>query len=335
MYLFSAESIEFFRELHSPSDVPKRFASKIMLHSSKVLHGDQQKTIFLQRITAGFFEIFEHHVVCNAPETEILPTPLIPSLHLHVSMDDNEVDAYVNGQQGVELKPREVNLFYLEEINIAVLPPGKHCFFHIAFKNETLFRLLKKKPFAALYNKFQKKVKQVEDEMGGMLNEPGQVTMDAYFMMLIHEIRQCNFNEQASKYYREKKCQLMLEHFLRQILHIRESKIELTDQKILTLDYVKEYVKLNINKSINVKQLAGQFNISTNLLEKGFRQLNGISLRTFIHMYRMEFSTKLLAIKGMPPDSIARLTGFRNYAALDAAFYKYFGCAAEVFHEQC
>jgi AraC-like DNA-binding protein len=335
MYLFSAESIEFFRELHSPSDVPKRFASKIMHHSSKVLHGDQQKTIFLQRITAGFYEIFEHHVVCKAPETEILPTPLIPSLHLHVSMDDNEVDAYVNGQQGVELKPREVNLFYLEEINIAVLPPGKHCFFHIAFKNDTLFRLLKKKPFAALYNKFQKKVKQVEEEMGGMINEPGQVAMDAYFMMLIHEIRQCNFNEEASRYYREKKCQLMLEHFIRQILHIREPKIELTDQKILTLDYVKEYVKLNINRPVNLKQLAEQFSVSTNLLEKGFRQLNGISLRSFIHMYRMEFITKLLAIKGMPYDSIARLTGFRNYAALNAAFYKYFGCNAEVFHEQC
>ncbi|ACU59810.1 helix-turn-helix domain-containing protein [Chitinophaga pinensis] len=335
MYLFSADSIEFFRELHSPSDVPKRFASKIMHHSSKVLHGDQQKTIFLQRIIAGFFEIFEHHVVCNAQETEILPTPLTPSLHLHVSMDDNEVDAYVNGQQSVDLKPREVNLFYLEEINIAVLPPGKHCFFHIAFKNDTLFRLLKKKPFAGLYNKYQKKVKQVEEEMGGMINEPGQVSMDAYFMMLIHEIRQCNFNEAASRYYREKKCQLMLEHFIRQILYIREPKIELTDQKILTLDYVKEYVKLNINKPVNLKQLAGQFNISTNLLEKGFRQLNGISLRSFIHMYRMEFITKLLAIKGMPHDSIARLTGFRNYAALNAAFYKYFGCNAEVFHEQC
>ncbi|WP_186774323.1 helix-turn-helix domain-containing protein [Chitinophaga pinensis] len=335
MYLFSAESIEFFRELHSPSDVPKRFASKIMHHSNKVLHGDQQKTIFLQRLTAGLFEVFEHHVVCKAPETEILPTPLIPSLHLHVSMDDNEVDAYVNGQQGVELKPREVNLFYLEEINIAVLPPGKHCFFHIAFKNETLFRLLKKKPFSGLHNKLQKKVKQVEEDMGGMINEPGQVAMDAYFMMLIHEIRQCNFNEEASIYYRGKKCQLMLEHFIRQIQYIREPKIELTDQKILTLDYVKEYIKLNINRPVNLKQLAEQFSISTSLLEKGFRQLNGISLRSFIHMYRMEFITKLLAIKGMPHDSIARLTGFRNYAALNAAFYKYFGCDAEVFHDPC
>jgi AraC-like DNA-binding protein len=333
MYLFSAGAIEFFRELPSPSDVPGRFVSKIMHHSTKVLHGDQQKTIFLQRLTAGRFEVFEHHVICNAPEKEILPTPFAPSLHLHISMDDNEVDAYVNGRDGIALKSSEVNLFYLEEINIAVLPQGKHWFFHIAFKNDTLLRLLKKKAFKGLLYKLQKKIKQVEDDMGGMINEPSEVSMDAYFMMLIHEIRQCGFNETASMYYREKKCQLMLEHFIRQMLSAGECKIALTDQQVITLDCVKEYIKLNIQRSVTVRQLSQQFNMNSHFLEKSFRQLNGISIRSFIQMYRMEFATKLLSIIAMPSDSIARLTGFKNYAALNAAFYRYFNCDAGTFRQ--
>lgn len=331
MYLFSADSIEFFRELQSSSDVPKRFACKIMPHSTKVLHGDHQKTIFLQRLAAGLFEVFEHHVICETAQKEILPTPLTPSLHLHISMDDNEVDAYVNGREGVELKRSEVNLFYLEEINIAVLPQGRHWFFHIAFKKETLFQLLRKKPFNSLANKLHKKITKVEADMGGMINAPSQVAMDAYFMMLIHEIRQCRFNELATIYYREKKSQLMLEHFIRQLLPVRELRMELTDQQIITLDRVKEYIKLHIHKSITVKQLCKEFNITDNFLEKGFRQLNGISVRSFIHLLRMEFATKLLTINDMPTDSIARLTGFKNYAALNAAFYKYFNCGAELF----
>ncbi|MBW8683706.1 helix-turn-helix transcriptional regulator [Chitinophaga rhizophila] len=331
MYLFSAASIEFFRELRTPSDVPVRFASKIMHHSCKVLHGDQHKTIFLQRLPAGPYEVFEHHVICVAPEKEILPTPLTPSLHLHISMDDNEVDAYVNGREGVALRPCEVNLFYLEEINIAVLPQGKHWFFHFAFTNDTLFGILQKKAFRGLLKKLQKKVKQVEELMGGMINEPAQVSMDAYFMMLIHEIRHCSFNELATIFYREKKCQLMLEHFLRQLLYANELKMELTDQQIITLDCVKEYIKLNSHRSVNSRQLSEQFNMSPNFLEKAFRQLNGISIRSFIHMYRMEYATKLLSIKDMPVESIARLTGFRNYAALNLAFYKYFGCDTTVF----
>jgi AraC-like DNA-binding protein len=334
MYLFSAASIEFFREIHNLADVPKRFLSTIMHHSAKVLHGDEQKTIFLQRLVAGPFEVFEHRVICDAPEKEILPTPLNPSLHLHISLDDNEVDAYVNGRDSVELKPGEVNLFYLEEINIAILPKGKHCFFHIGFKNETLFRLLNTEAFSSLYNDVPLKVKQVEESMGGMINAPGQVALDAYFMMLVQQIRDARYTQAATEYYREKKCMLMLEHFMRQMLPAKEPCITLTTAQVLTLDYIKAYIKWHLHHALTVQQLARQFNVSSNFLEKGFFQLNGISIRDFMHLYRMEYATQLLAIVDMPLSTIPLLTGYNNYASFAAAFKKYFNCEPEIFRHQ-
>jgi AraC-like DNA-binding protein len=333
MYLFSAASVEFFREIHSLSDVPKRFSGTVMQHAAMVVHGDGPKTIFLQKLLARRFEVFEHRVICEVAEKEILPTPLTPSLHLHISLDDNDVDAYVNGRDSVELKPGEVNLFYLEEMNIAILPKGKHCFFHIGFKDDTLLRLLKKASFRQLYNRLRPKVRKAQEDKGGMINDPGQVPLDAYFMMLVQHIRHSSYNKEATDYYREKKCMLMLEHFLRQLLVNREDTIKLTTQQVITLDYVKEYIKWNIHLAVNTKQLCQQFDIGSNFLEKGFRQLNGISVHHFIHLYRMEYATKMLANKDMPLSSIPRLTGYRTYASFAAAFTKYFNCDPQLFRQ--
>ncbi|PWV49786.1 helix-turn-helix domain-containing protein [Chitinophaga sp. S165] len=331
MYLFSAGSIEFFREIYSPSDVPKRFCGTIMQHSAKVVHGDAQKIIFLQRLAAGLFEVFEHQVICETTEKEILPTPLKPSLHLHISLDNNDVDAYVNGTDSVELKRDEVNLFYLEEINVAIIPKGKHCFFHISFSNDTLFRILKQPAFESEFDRIRKSVRNAEKNMGGMINAPGQVPLDAYYMMLVQQIRHCRFNEIASIYYREKKCMMMLEHFIRQMLPRKENTIRLTSSKVIILDLVKEYIKGHIHQSLTTKKLCQQFNITRNFLEKGFYQLNRISVNQFIHYYRLEYATKLLSIEDMPLNNIPRLTGYRNYRSFAAAFRRYFNCDPELF----
>lgn len=331
MYLFSAGSIEFFREIHSLSDVPKRFCGTIMQHSAKVVHGDAQKIIFLQRLTAGLFEVFEHQVICETTEKEILPTPLKPSLHLHISLDNNDVDAYVNGTDSVELKRDEVNLFYLEEVNMAIIPKGKHCFFHISFSNDTLFRILKQPAFDAAFDTINKSVSNAEKNMGGMINAPGQVPLDAYYMMLVQEIRHCRFNKTASICYREKKCMLMLEHFIRQLLPPKENMIRLTSSKVIILDLVKEYIKWHIHQSLTTEKLCQQFNITRYFLEKGFYQLNRISVRQFIHYYRLEYATKLLSNEDMPLNNIPLLTGYRDYRSFAIAFRKYFNCDPKVF----
>ena len=331
MYLFSSASFEFFREIFSPSDVPKRFSGTIMEHSAKVVHGDSQKIIFLQRLDAGRFEIFEHQVICEATEQEILPTPLTPSLHLHISLDDNDVDAYVNGKDSVELNKDEVNLFYLEEINVAILPRGKHCFFHLSFNNDTLFRLFKKRSFKDQLKQIKKSVRNAEINMGGMINAPHQVTLDAYFMMLVQQIRHCRFNKIASVYYREKKCMMILEHFVRRLLPRRENNIELTSQQVITLDGVKEYIKWNIHKSLTVEKLCQQFSISGNFLERGFRQLNRISVNQFMHHYRMEYAAQVLAQMDMPLNNIPPLTGYPNFEMFGTAFKRYFKCNPESF----
>lgn len=331
MYLFSSASFEFFREIFSASDVPKRFSGTIMEHSSKVVHGDSQKIIFLQRLAAGPFQVFEHRVICEATEQEILPTPLTPSLHLHISLDDNDVDAFVNGKDSVELNNDEVNLFYLEEINVAILPKGKHCFFHISFDNDTLFRVFKKPSFKNQLTQVKKRVRDAEKNMGGMINAPHQVTLDAYFMMLVQQIRQCRFNKIASIYYREKKCMMMLEHFVRQILPRRGKNVPLTSQEVIVLDQVKAHIKSYIHDPLTGKKLSQHFSISSNFLERGFRQLNRISVKQFIHHYRMEYATQLLADIDTPLYIIPLLTGYANFELFAAAFKKYFNCDPELF----
>lgn len=330
MYLLSAGFTEFFREIYSPSDVPQRFSGAIMQHSSKLLHGDGQKTIFLQRLAAGSFKVFEHQVICETTSKEISPTPSKPSLHLHISLGDNDVDAYVNGTDSVELKGDDVNLFYLEATNVAILPQGKHCFFHISFSNETFFRLFEKPPFEAQLTQIKESVHNAEKNMGGMINAPGQVPLDAYYLMLVQQIRHCRFNEKASIYYRQKKCMMMLEHFIRQMLPRRESTIKLSPHQVIALDLVKEYIKRYTHQSLTTKKLCQQFNITAGFLEKGFYQLNRISVNQFIRYRRMEYATQLLK-DGMPLNNIPCLTGYQDYKTFAAAFRKYFNCDPELF----
>ncbi|SHM81260.1 helix-turn-helix transcriptional regulator [Chitinophaga sp. CF418] len=330
MFLLSA-SFEFFKDILSASDVPRRFSGAVLRHSTRVLHGDARKTILQQMMAAGLFEVFEHQVICEALETEVLPTPLKPSLHLHISLDDNNVDAFVNGTDNVELKKEEVNLFYLEAINVAIIPQGKHCFFHISFNKDTLFYLLKRPPFRWLFSDIRQKVQEAEKNMGGMINAPRQVMLDAYFMMLIQHIRHCRLNELATIFYREKKCILMLEHFIRQLLPQKKSKIALTGDDVILLDSVKKYIKRNVQRSLTLQFLCQQFDISTVFLAKGFLQLNGISVNHFIHLYRMESAASLLANQDLPLNSIPQAIGYSTFKSFAAAFRKYFNCSPFLF----
>lgn len=331
MYLFSPESVEFFREIFSESDVPKRFSGTVLRHSSMIVYGETQKIVFVQKLLAGLFEVFEHQVVCEATKIEVWPTPEKPSLHLHISLRNNDVDAFVSGSGSVELKKEEVNLFYLEEANAATIPQGEHCFFHISFGIDTLLLMLENPAFKRLLYKITQKVRQTEESKGGMINDPHQVMLDAYFMMLIQDIRHCRFNETASLYYREKKCMLMLEHFLRQMQPQKGRNIKLTSEDIITLDHVKEHIKLNINKSLTPETLCKQFNISSSVLVKGFRQMNGITVNHFIRIRRMERAAILLADKTIEFDSIPQSTGYGSFRSFAAAFRKYFNCDPVLF----
>jgi AraC-like DNA-binding protein len=291
------------------------------------LHGDANKTVFLQKMEAGSFEVYEHQVICEVVETEVLPTPQKPSLHMHISLDSNKVDAFVNGTDSVELKKEDVNLFYLEAVNVAIIPQGKHCFFHISFKKDTLFRVLMQPSFKRLFNKIREKIEEVEKYKGGMINASHQVMLDAYFMMLVQDIRHCRFNGQATVLYREKKCTLMLEHFLQQLLPQKESKLDLTAQDVIILDAVKEYIKRNINRSLTLKTLCQQFNISIEFLVKGFHQLNGIPVTHFIRLYCMEIAARLLADQDIPLNSILLLTGYNTFRSFATDFRNYFNCS--------
>jgi len=327
MFLFSASYVEFFKQIFSSSDVPRKFSDAVVQHSTMTLHGDAYKTIFLQTMEAGLFEVYEHQVICEAVETEVLPTPKKPSLHLHISLDSNQVDAFVNGTDSVELIKEEVNLFYLEAVNVAIIPQGRHGFFHISFKKDTFFRMVMQPSFRRLFHEIREKVAAAEKNKGGMINAPRQVTLDAYFMMLIQDIRNCRFNGQATVFYREKKCMLMLEHFVRQLLPHKDNKIDLTAHDIIILDAVKEYIKRNVQRSLSLKTLCQHFNISIEFLVKGFYQLNNIPVTHFIRFYCMEIASRLLAEPDIPLSNILLLTGYNTFRSFATDFRNYFNCS--------
>ncbi|MCF6402727.1 helix-turn-helix transcriptional regulator [Chitinophaga filiformis] len=330
MFLLSA-SFEFFKGIFSVTDVPRRFSGAVIEHSTMVLHGFAQKTVFQQKMEAGLFEVFEHQVICKARELDVLPTPSKPSFHLHISLDKTNVDAFVNGTDNVELKKEELNLFYLEAVNVAIIPKGKHCFFHISFNNDTLFYVLKQSRFRKLHADIRQKVEEAQKNKGGMINAPRQVVLDAYFMMLIQDIRSCCFNELATIFYREKKSMLMLEHFMRQLLPQKKNRIEVTADDVILLDSVKKYIKLYVDRPLTLQFLAQRFNISADLLAKSFLQLNGISVNHFIHLYRMESAAGFLAIQDIPLNDIPPLVGYKSFKSFAAAFTKYFNCSPFLF----
>lgn len=83
---------------------------------------------------------------------------------------------------------------------------------------------------------------------------------------------------------------------------------------------IKEWIRLNSDRAIDVKSVSVQFNYNSDYLCRIFKANYGISLKEYINRQRCEYIKMMLSSMNFTLEEIAERAGFESYQA----FLKYF-----------
>lgn len=97
-----------------------------------------------------------------------------------------------------------------------------------------------------------------------------------------------------------------------------ESETEMKSGKLC--GEVREWIRLNCNRVMDVKTVAGHFNYNSDYLCRIFKANYGVNLKEYINIQRCEYIKMLLLSPEISLEEAAEQTGFESYHA----FLKYF-----------
>lgn len=91
------------------------------------------------------------------------------------------------------------------------------------------------------------------------------------------------------------------------------------------IDRINQYVHEHYKESIGRNEIGSAFYLVPEYLAKMYKKKTGISLKDYIHEYRIEQAKQLLKNENMRVSDIAAETGFDNYSYFSTLFKKYTG----------
>ena len=100
------------------------------------------------------------------------------------------------------------------------------------------------------------------------------------------------------------------------------------DNKNLPPDFIQiivDYIEININKRIKVKDIAQKFNYSESYVTKAFKKATGMPLAEFIRQKKIYKATSIISNDNLKIENIAEMLGFDSYATFNRCFKKYLG----------
>lgn len=97
---------------------------------------------------------------------------------------------------------------------------------------------------------------------------------------------------------------------------------------------VADYISLNINEKITVKQLTMKFGISDTYLQTAFRSVYGMPVISFIRAQKMQSAAQILIHTTKSIDEIAEDFGYENESKFSAAFKKIMGDTPSIYRKE-
>lgn len=97
---------------------------------------------------------------------------------------------------------------------------------------------------------------------------------------------------------------------------------------------VADYISLNLNEKITVKQLTSEFGVSDTYLQNAFRSVYGMPVISFIRVQKMQSAAQVLIHTTRTIDEIAEEFGYENESKFSSAFKKIMGDPPGVFRKE-
>lgn len=101
-----------------------------------------------------------------------------------------------------------------------------------------------------------------------------------------------------------------------------------------TISEVVDYIHLNLNKKILIKDIAERLSLSESRLSHLFKEETGISILKFINKKRLMLSKELIR-KGEHISTIHSLCGFQDNTSFFRAFKKEYGITPKTYYNNC
>lgn len=93
------------------------------------------------------------------------------------------------------------------------------------------------------------------------------------------------------------------------------------------LKAVKDYLSSNYLSPLTLESISRQFLLNEFKLKKGFKQLFGLTVFSYIHELRMQHAQTLLIAGGLSIGEIAAVVGYTSDSSFIRAFKRYYGYA--------
>lgn len=103
------------------------------------------------------------------------------------------------------------------------------------------------------------------------------------------------------------------------------------NKSIVVTEKVKKYLCNNIEKHINIEEVANEFYLSPNYLGQIFKSTTGMTLKQYHNMKRMEFALKILGQGEYSVTDTAYKLGFDDVAYFSKKFKEQFGFSPSMF----
>lgn len=151
---------------------------------------------------------------------------------------------------------------------------------------------------------------------------------------IIYDIIHCKYRGEVKKIYLEGKILELVAVYLDESVSEKgalTAGITLTKSDIASLNQAKQIVDGNLVSPPSLAELSRMIYLNETKLKKGFKQLFGMPVHTYIIDQRLEMAYQLLEARGITITSAAYMAGFSNAAQFAGKFRKKYGVNPSVY----
>lgn len=307
----------------TPINMPEEFHKLILPQASCYLRQDNDCDILSQHINAGPFSLWLHDIFAKE---DIMLLPYTP-YHIYTLnyMYEDSLQAETRTAAGnFPLEERECNLFNLFPGVHRVPMSGdkKVLSVHINIQPGAIPSMLERFPQLAFLNQAKRLA------FSGNINpQPHHINPVCDF--LIRKILTCHDTGSRAYYFIQRCC---ADLYLNFAIQEEETQQPFLFTHLLHMDTYTQlfhYLLDNHQRGHSVAELAYNNYLSTEQLERGFRQHFAISIHDFLYMLKMMTTFQLLYACQLSLEVIAETAGFNSVQEMRMHMEYYYDCSLE------
>ncbi|MGM8361583.1 helix-turn-helix domain-containing protein [Flavobacterium sp. ARAG 55.4] len=174
-----------------------------------------------------------------------------------------------------------------------------------------------------LHKKFSKNINQKKT---GYLT-PKFAPFTSGIQWVIHEIKNCTYNESMKKMYLEAKIKELLIFQLDSLIEKPNNEIEqITDEEYLSkLLKAKLILEKNFTNAPSLSELSRLISLNEFKLKKGFKTHFKTTIKSYVTQLRMEYAKKLFKNEVSNVSEVAYKCGYKDVSHFSAAFKFFYG----------